>query len=301
MSQIARTTSRTPEVMVKVLTKGATSLKAVRKHIEYISRGDFELETDGGEKVRGENPAEELIEDWDLDLDENRRQSDLAATRGKEPPRLVHKLVFSMPAGTPPDKVLGAVRNFCREEFALKHRYVMALHTDEEHPHVHVVLKAGSEQGQRLNIRKATLREWRGEFARHLRALGVPANATDRFVRGETKPQKPDGIYRPMHDRKRYSTHMQRKTEVVAAELRAGGIKIEPGRQNLLETRKVVERAWRGVSDILLSEGQPELAAQVRRFAGQMPLPRTEKESLAMELQNPLKPVRRHYSTKITR
>jgi hypothetical protein len=300
MGQIARTTSRTPEVMVKVLTKGATSLKAVRKHIEYIGRGDFDLETDDGKKVRGENPAEDLIEDWDLDLDDHRRQSDLAATGGKEPPRLVHKLVFSMPAGTPPDKVLDAVRNFCREEFALKHRYAMALHTDEEHPHVHVVLKAGSEQGQRLNIRKATLREWRGEFARHLRALGVPANATDRFVRGETKPQKPDGIYRPMHDPRRYSTHMRKRTEAVAEELRAGSISIEPGRKDLLETRKVVERAWRGVSDILISEGQPELAAQVRRFAGQMPPPRTEKESLAIELQNPLNPAR-HYRPPFTR
>jgi len=36
-----------------------------------------------------------------------------------------------MPAGTPPEKVQAAVRNFAREEFALKHCYVMALHTDE--------------------------------------------------------------------------------------------------------------------------------------------------------------------------
>ena len=69
--------------------------------------------------------------------------------------------MFSMPAGTPPDKVLAAVKNFAREEFGLKHRYAMVLHTDEPHPHVHMVVKAVSEQGVRLNIRKATLREWR--------------------------------------------------------------------------------------------------------------------------------------------
>jgi hypothetical protein len=39
--------------------------------------------------------------------------------------------MFSMPAGTPPEKVLTAVQNFAREEFALKHRYAMVLHTDE--------------------------------------------------------------------------------------------------------------------------------------------------------------------------
>jgi hypothetical protein len=31
-----------------------------------------------------------------------------------------------MPAGTPPGKVQAAVRNFAREEFAFKHRYVVS-------------------------------------------------------------------------------------------------------------------------------------------------------------------------------
>lgn len=85
--------------------------------------------------------------------------------------------------GNPPAKVLTAVQNFCREEFALKHRYALALHTDEPHPHVHVVIKAASEQGERLNIRKEMHRQWRSDFARHLRAVGVSANATtDTFV-----------------------------------------------------------------------------------------------------------------------
>ena len=66
---------------------------------------------------------------------------------------------------------------FAREEFALERRYAMVVHNDEPHPHVHVVIEAVSEQGVRLNIRKATLRDWRREFARHLRAHGVEANA----------------------------------------------------------------------------------------------------------------------------
>jgi hypothetical protein len=88
-----------------------------------------------------------------------------------------------MPAGTNPDRVLSAVQNLCREEFALKHRYVMALHTDDPHPHVHVILKAVSEQGTRLNIKKAHLKEWRFKFAAHLRELGMAANATPRQFR----------------------------------------------------------------------------------------------------------------------
>src|SRR5207248_7596546 len=133
---------------------------------------------------------------------------------------LVHKLMFSMPAGTPPDKVLEAVKNFAREEFGLKHRYAMVLHTDEPHPHVHMVVKAVSEQGVRLNIRKATLREWRREFARQLRALGIAANATQRYVRGETGPRKSDGIYRASI--RGQSTHMRERAEAGARELAKG-------------------------------------------------------------------------------
>jgi hypothetical protein len=177
--------------------------------------------------------------------------------------------------------VLAAVRNFAREEFALKHRYAMVLHTDEPHPHVHVVVKAVSEQGVRLNIRKATLREWRSRFAHYLRQEGIGANATDRYVRGETTPHKLDGIFRPMRDPERYSTHMQNRAESVAAELLTGGLRVEAGKSKLVQTRKVVERGWRAVSDILVSEGQPELAAQVERFVNTMSPPQTEKEQLA--------------------
>ena len=194
---VARTVRRTPEVMVKVLPKSANTLAGVRKHLNYIGRrGELDLETDDGEMLGGTRVGKDLVEDWDLDLDDYRRKADLIATRGKEPPRLVHKVIFSMPAGTPPEKVLTAVKNFAREEFALKHRYVLALHTDTPRPHVPVVIKAISEQGQRLHIRKAMLREWRSQFARHLRDLGVAANATPRYLRGETDLRKPDGIFR---------------------------------------------------------------------------------------------------------
>jgi hypothetical protein len=104
--------------------------------------------------------------------------------------------MFSMPPGTPPDKVLEAVKTLARNEFALKHRYAMVLHTDEPHPHVHVVVKALGEDGKRLNIKKPTLRRWRHEFARNLRELGVDANATERGARAKTGRSPNDGAYR---------------------------------------------------------------------------------------------------------
>ena len=280
LQQIARTVARTPEVMVKVLPRGANGFTAVRKHLDYIARkGKVDLETDDGQK----HEIDELLDDWDLDLEESRPRSELSATDGRQKPRLVHKVLFSMPGGTPPAKVLTAVQNFCREEFALKHRYVMALHTDEPHPHVHVVIKAISNQGERLNIRNATRRQWRTDFARHLRALKVAANATDRYVRGETTQRKSDGIHRAALQG--VSTHMRDRAEVVAQDLAQGKLRTEPGKASLINTRTEVRRAWLTIGDILIRQGQPGLATHVRNFVDQMAPPLTEKERLAAKLQ----------------
>jgi hypothetical protein len=277
---ITRTVGRTPEVMLKVVNKGSGSSGAVQGHLGYIGRkGEVELETDDGEILQGEHVGNTLVDEWNLDLMEKRGKVNLTPNKPKQPPRLVYKLIFSMPAGTPPEKVQAAVRNFAREEFALKHRYVMALHTDEPHPHVHLVLNARSDQGQRLYVRKATLRQWREGFAHHLRALGVAANATPRHVRGETRPRKSDGIYRAML--RNESTHFRKRVEVVNGELVKGKLQVESGKAKLVRTREEVRRGWLALSDELARQGHPETAEQVRRYVEQMPRPLTEKEYIA--------------------
>ena len=70
---------------------------------------------------------------------------------------LVHNVVLAMPAGTRPDKVLAAAKAFAREKFGGQYRYVMALHTHQQHPHVHLVVKAEGTDGRRLHIDKAML------------------------------------------------------------------------------------------------------------------------------------------------
>jgi hypothetical protein len=279
--QIARTVASTPEVVVKVLPAGANSVGAVHQHLAYVGRqGYVELLTDDGQRLQGRDAAADLVEDWDVDLAEC--QSGLGGLQGRRAPKLVHKLVFSMPAGTPADKVLLATQGFCREQLALKHRYALALHTDEPHPHVHVIIKAISEQGERLNIRKATLRQWREEFANQLRRVGVAANATPRFVRGETRPRKSDGIYRAA--RRGASTHMRDRVEVAAVALRTTDRVGEPAKQRLRETRYELERGWLATSEALRSQGQNALAEQARHFVRSLPPARTEREWLVAGL-----------------
>jgi hypothetical protein len=205
---VARTEARTPEVMIKVLSGGATSAKAVQRHLEYVGRkGEVELHTDDGDALKGRDAACQLPENWNLDLDEAGARWQIGKGTKAKPVRLAHKIVFSMPPGTSPEKVLSAVQNLCREEFALKHRYAMALHTDDAHPHVHVVLKARSEQGKRLNISKSHLKEWRVKFADHLRELGVAANATPRKFRNQTVRSTPHAL---LHQRAREQSAVER-------------------------------------------------------------------------------------------
>jgi len=280
---ISRTVRRTPEVMVKVLPKDSNNLRSIARHLNYIGRhGRLDLETGDGERVQGRHAGQRLIEDWDLDLDQDRRDSRLAARTGRAP-KLVHKIMLSMPPGTPAQGVLEAARKFAREEFALKHRYTLVLHTDEPHPHVHLVVKAVSEQGERLNIRKATLREWRREFARHLRDQGIAANATERAVRGMSRVHKIDGIYRAAL--RGDSTHIRGRTELVANELLNGTPRIEAGKATLVATRKDIERGWYATSAILTAQGRSDLAVQVEQFVAQMPPPRTENEALKAALR----------------
>src|SRR3984893_17323421 len=75
---ISRTVSRTPEVMVKVLSRGGQDLKAIGRHLGYLNRGgEVEIETDDGQHLSGQGVEKELLEDWDLDLEEHRRKAAL--------------------------------------------------------------------------------------------------------------------------------------------------------------------------------------------------------------------------------
>jgi hypothetical protein len=120
---------RAPEVMVKV-SGGSNTVQ-----------GELEIETDDGERLMGKEVPAQLVDDWDLDLDTLRDSWDSMERGGRRNPKLVHNIILSMPTDTPPARLLAASRDFAREEFALKHRYAMVLHTDQAHPHVHLVVR----------------------------------------------------------------------------------------------------------------------------------------------------------------
>lgn len=265
VAQIARTVRRTPEVMVKV-SGGGTSTKTVAAHFQYISRrGELEMETDDGERLSGKEATAQFLDGWDLDLDAmlDRMQHEAQGGRTAHP-KLVHNIVLSMPAGTSPERLLAASREFAREEFAVQHRYAMVLHTDQDHPHVHLVVSAHQLDGGRLNIRKADLRRYREQFARQLRAQGVEANATPAQVRGEVSKHLRDGGYRAgMRGELRYAAEPSRMTT--------------SGR--IPEMTAVVTADWRDTRTALLRQGRDALATEVAQF---LVHPRAAKRDLAL-------------------
>lgn len=282
LEQIARTVSRTPEAVVKV-SGGARSKAGAIAHLRYIDRnGKLEIETDEGERLKGRDIEKDITADWDLDSTRAQGRGPYNGKSGRKPAKLVHNVILSMPKGTPPEKLLLASQDFAREEFALKHRYVLVLHTDQDHPHVHLVVKAVSEEGKRLNIRKATLREWRGLFAQHLRAHGVAANATERAVRGQTRSGFQDGIHRAAL--RGDSRYLRERVNRVAQELRNGGLKPHPGKTKLVETRREVIAGWHAAADALLDAGHRALAEKIWGFIGAMHRPLTTDEQLAAKL-----------------
>jgi hypothetical protein len=163
----------------------------------------------------------------------------------------------------------------------------MVLHTYAPHPHVHVVLKARSELGPRLNIRKATLRNWRQLFATNLRELGVAANATERAVRGQSNARLLDGIYRA--NQRGESTYVRRRAQGFAINVQNNrGLKAEVGAKTLRATRLAVDQGWRDLTILLGMSGHVELALKAQRFGDGMRSPRTEQE--ARQVQSRARP-----------
>jgi hypothetical protein len=279
IEQIRRTVmGRTPEVMVKV-TGGGKKLGAVAAHFSYISqRGELEIETDRGERVT-QDDQKLLILSWNLDLTAGQYRGPRGTKAFARPVKLVHNVVLSMPSPTPPEKVLAAAKVFAREKFGAQHRYAMVLHTHQQHPHVHLVVKAEREDGKgRLHIDKAMLREWRQDFAQEMRRQGIAANATSRSVRGQTKTAPKDVFYRTQARGQSYT--LRERLDDVIHGLREGKHAPDPARGRLLETRKAIIQGWNAVADKLEGQGEVVLGGHVRYFAMHLPPALTDRERL---------------------
>ena len=296
------------EVLVKI-SGGGRDADGVQAHFEYIDRhGKLDIETDHGEVLHGKTEATELINDWALDYGAvpgaPHSRNKVGPDGKRRQPRQAFNIVLSMPAGTPPQKVLQAVKRFAREEFAHQHRYAMALHAEEKgkhgmHPHVHLVVKAEHEYGgTRLNPRKADLQRWRERFAEYLSELGVAATATRREDRGFVKTHKKTPIYRaaqreprsgqastqltPVNTAAGDSVFMRKKLEAVKKELRTTGkVADRDAYRSLMNVRAQVNERYGEAIHWLRRQGREEEARRFELMHRNLPPVRSEQQLMA--------------------
>lgn len=249
-AQITRTTRRSPEVMVKITNRlgAGKGMAAIRNHLAYISRnGKLELETETGERLSDKSTIADFSEELKTHI------------RGIPIPEVSHRreafnIILSMPAGTPPEKVREAAREFLQDEFGDRHRYCFTLHTDTDKPHVHAcVLASALNKGKRLNPRKADLQRWREGFAEQLRNIGIDANATPRRTRWEMrKPTSQSG-----HHIRRKKPILFRKTDALV---------------EWPKVYKVAQDAWLRLAKSLWqssSEADRQIAIEIERFVAE--------------------------------
>lgn len=175
-AKLDATLKKHPEVMVKITSSGK-SIGQIKSHLDYISRnGEVGLEDQDGNLIEGRESVRDLRDDWRDGL------AVIPDEEGKK--RETFNVVLSMPPGTDRMGVTNAARDFAKTQFGDRFQYVFATHADDNHPHIHLVVRARGYDGSRLNPRKADLQKWRESFAEKLGDHGIEANATKRKVRG---------------------------------------------------------------------------------------------------------------------
>lgn len=261
-AKLARIVRKAPEVVVKVTgrQRGGNHVKA---HLDYIGRkGEVDIETRDGEILTTKEDVAERAAEW----------SDTLQWRSRPTVSSV-SLIFSMPEGTDPDKVLGAVRALAHAELSDNHDYVLALHTDTPRPHVHLTVQAEGLDRSRFNPRPVQLNRFRERFARELRSRGVAAEATPRRARGQGIAGSSMALVklraRLRAEGSRQITRSDRRTNEQAIAVARGQEQLPPFIAAGTARWQEIRRAYQQTADALDATGQAddrELAKDVRTF-----------------------------------
>ena len=171
--------SSTPkEAVFKVINdhsntgKGSIRGYTVKKLIEYIGRdkedeGVYHLETHNGEIITSIDGINEIYNEWKTTFSSDKRKN------GKD---AIHAFYSTAEKpGQTNEEILAAARETVRNEFGDKgFEYLIALHTDKEHTHVHVVIRTFNPQTKKqLDLRKNDLENNRKSWANNLQEQGL--------------------------------------------------------------------------------------------------------------------------------
>lgn len=270
-AKLSRVATRTPEVMVKVTghAKGAAQLKA---HTEYMTRkGEVTAYTQDGDGLESQEAVAEVRDEWvEADSDSNQPNQ-----------RLTTNIALSIRDGDP-DKLLDAGQAFAARNFE-NHDYLLVMHQDTEHPHLHLTVRNTGHDGQKLHIPKGRPQEWRESFAGELRERGIAAEATSRAERGKVRKGERGGI---RHIRERKTPERDKQAVSEAAQDKPRDEQSQPWRAKIQETQNAKRALWRQVAEDLAdgNEAEQRVSQQARQFLKQMPRIETREDQIRREL-----------------
>lgn len=283
-ARLARIVARTPEVMVKVTgrTRDPDHLAA---HLSYITRnGELPAEDRDGWEISGRGEVTELAGDWaQVQLSDGRRRANSPLSVG---------LILSMPTGTDAVRLRDAARAFAQEIFGDRFDYLLALHTDTAHPHVHLTVRALADDGTRLNPRKADLEAWRQRFAAALHERGIAAEATPRRARGVTRKAERTAL-RKIRERAEAGrgapARVVRSAYHEAAQAAFGGeVRPTEWEVRMVRRQRRIRSLYAAEASLLLTSPEADdraLGRAVLGFLEGMPAPDSQRLALARELR----------------
>ena len=231
----------------------AVSEKSGRYFLEKFLRTEKSITTSEGDPVkRGSSVKEKADGIW---------RAWSSHIRNVEPRNAFH-VIFSARAGTDPEAMTRAVRDFLSEQVA-GHRWITAHHPDTGHVHVHVMISARDDVGKALRLTKPELYEWRERFATKAREQGIAMVATRRADVAATRPysQAQAGAYERGRQDPRYlktpavTNRVERKRADVVdrASLSNGNLALAP--------------KWQATASALKRAGaEPSVIAAADRF-----------------------------------
>ncbi len=278
IERIKRIVKRAPEVVVKI-SGGGRNMRHVKAHMDYISRnGEVAVENERGEIYEGREDIRALRDEW--------KHGGIGMPEHGEKRREALNIVFSMPAGTHRPSVTTAVRELARENFQ-GHQYAFAEHDDEDHTHVHLVVKIAGFDGYRLQHRKADLAHWRDSFAEHLRAQGIEANATTRKARGVVQRPVRQAI-KQMEQDGRTSYRAEQQRQDARQEAKSGKPRANPAERNIARQRQRVQRVYAEIARTLVAQGDVEsreLAVGIVGMVKSMPTVQTRHQAMVEQFK----------------
>ena len=260
------------QAVVKVVSY-AHGLRRVRELVDYIGRkGKLELETETGERITDREQGKALVANWARDFD------------GKPKSRDAVHLVFSMPPGSNVEALRESVRKVGARAFS-DQEWVFAIHTDQKHPHAHMVVKMrGREKDKKLRLNKPELHHLREVFAEAAREQGVILAATPRAARGIGQKAERMALYQMRQ--KGIIPNVQKATaQEILNELERGPLQEKPWEKAMRERNEQERKAYLEEAYRLRAKAADEkerldprkqqtflsVAAELERFAKTMP------------------------------